>query len=140
MVLMKIADRPAVRNKMAFKSPFTPQLSHQIVAGTAGFTVGAVIGSHYRFNIRILNQGTKSGKISLFQILRGSDCVEAVAKSFRPAVHGEMLGTCGGFQRFSVALQAVYECLAEAGGEIRVLAVCFMAASPARITEDVDVR
>ena len=63
-----------------------------------------------------------------------------VAVGLRSAVHGEVLG--GGVQLaiFGViALQAGDEGHAHALGEVRVLAVGFLAAAPAWVAEDVDV-
>ncbi|MNJ01269.1 hypothetical protein D3C73_1608490 [compost metagenome] len=64
-----------------------------------------------------------------------------VAVGLGATVHGQVLG--GGVElavHRVIALQAVHEGHAHAGGEVRVLAVGFLAAAPSRVTEDVDVR
>ena len=56
------------------------------------------------------------------------------------AVHGEMLGAGGGLEQVGmVALQAAHHGGAEFAGQERILAEGFLAAPPARITEDIDV-
>ena len=64
-----------------------------------------------------------------------------VAVGLGAAVHGEVLG--GGIELAVdrvVALQPAHEGDAHARGQVRVLAVGFLAAAPARVAEDVDVR
>ena len=56
-------------------------------------------------------------------------------------MHGEVLGAGVGFQhgRLGIALQAAHDRHAQLAGEIRVFAVGFHPAAPARVAEDVDV-
>ena len=53
---------------------------------------------------------------------------------------GEVLAAGGGFQVPAVALQALDEADAQTAGQIGILAVGFMAAAPAGIAENVDIR
>jgi len=63
-----------------------------------------------------------------------------VAKGFGAAVNGEVFGSGNGFEVTRVVtLQAVDESDAKTRGEERIFAVSFLAASPARIAEDIDV-
>ena len=137
---MEVPDCPAVRYEMPFESPLSAEFSHQVAAGAAGLVIGAVVCAHNGFDICFLHESPKCRKIRLFQILRRSDGVEAVAESLRPAVHGEMLGTGGSFQCITAALQPAYKSFSKAGGQIWVFTVGLVPASPPGIAENIDVR
>ena len=64
-----------------------------------------------------------------------------VAVGLGAAVHGEVLRGRDHLQVAGVvSLQALHELDAHARGEVRILAVGFLAAPPSRVAEDVDVR
>ena len=139
MILMKILDSPAVRDKVPFEAPFAAQLSHQEVACAAGFSVCAVIGAHNSFHV-CSDKGPESRKIGFLQIFWRSYGIEMMAQSFRAAVDRKMFGTGGGFQLISaVALQPAHKGFTQPGSQKRIFSVGLMPAAPARITEDIDI-
>src|SRR5579862_3843063 len=84
--------------------------------------------------------GTKGGEIRVLEIVRRDIDVEFVSQGFGSAVHRVVFGSRDGEEVFRIiALQAIDERYAHGCGEKRVLAVRFLAASPARIAKDVDV-
>ena len=140
VVLMEIADRPAVRYEVSLEVPFIPEFCHQRPVRAAGFSVRAIVGAHHRFNPGILDQSPESRQIGLFHVLRRGNRVKAVTLRFRPAVYGKVLGARGSFEGVTLSLQAVYKRAAQRCGQVWVFAVGFVSAAPAWIPENVDVR
>ena len=60
--------------------------------------------------------------------------------SLRAGVHGKVLRAGCGLHIFAVSLHSLDERDAEAGGQIRILAVGLMSAAPSRITENIHIR
>ena len=60
-----------------------------------------------------------------------------MAQRLRAAVYGKVLGTGGTFEMVTEALQSADIGLPQAGGEIGIFTVGFMAAAPAGITKDI---
>ena len=125
---------------MSLEAPVAAQRFHQRRARAAGLAVRAVVGAHHGLDLRVPDEGAEGGQIALLHVLGRDDRVEAVAQGLGPAVRREVLGAGGGLERFALALQAAHEGAAEAGGQIGVLAVGLVAAAPAGIAENVDVR
>ena len=63
-----------------------------------------------------------------------------MALRFRPGVNGVVLRSRDDFQILRiVTLQSFDECDTEPAGEVRIFAVGFLSASPARVAKDIDV-
>ncbi len=113
----------------------------QHLVGAGRPAVNRVIGAHHRLHVALDHRGAEGGQVGLFQIARAGVHVEAVAHGLRPAVHGKVLA--GGHRAQVVqvsALHAADKGHAHLGGQERVFAVGLLAAAPARIAKDVDVR
>src|SRR5574344_176069 len=141
VTFVEVAHRPAVRNDMPLEAPLAPQnVFEQVLASAAWFTKRSIICAHHRLNACI-NERLECGKVCFKQIFFAYHCVEFVAVFFRSGVNGIMFCTRCNLQMVRVgALQSFYKGSAHARSEVGVLAVCFLSASPARITEYVDVR
>jgi hypothetical protein len=65
-----------------------------------------------------------------------------MALVLRTAVDGEMLQTCVELVIFlrAVTLKAVNDCTSHDCSKIRILAISLLSPSPARVTEDIDIR
>src|ERR1022692_4174523 len=73
--------------------------------------------------------------------MQGNLHVDGVPGGFGPAVHGEMLGSGDGSKILGiVALHPGDECHGHAAGEEGILAISLLAAAPAWIAENIDVR
>ena len=79
-------------------------------------------------------------QVSSLEVVRGGVDVLGVARRFRPAVYGIVLGSGDRLEEIRVvALQAVYEGDRDLRGQVRILTVRLLPASPARIAKDVDI-
>src|SRR5215469_17213580 len=111
------------------------------LVGAGGYAVDGVVGAHDRLHVRVNDGGAEGGKVGLFEIARADINIEAVAQGFGPAVDGVVLAGGDSFGMLGIGtLYTRDECVAHSGGEEWVLAVGLLAAAPARIAEDVDVR
>src|SRR4051812_13686571 len=112
----------------------------QIVIGASGLSINSVVGAHDGLGFAVDNRHAEGGKISVFQIVLGDIDVGVMAREFGSAMYGIMLGRGDRLEVLGVvALKSGHEGKAETRGEIRIFAVSFLAASPARIAEDIDV-
>ena len=136
---MEVTDGPAIRDKVSFKSPVLSEELHKSWACAARLSVCTVVSSHDRLDTGFAYKRLERRQISLGHVLWGSDRVELVPYGFRSAVYREMLGAGRCLQRLSIALQAMYKSLAQAGCQIRIFSVCLMTAAPSRVTEYVYV-
>ena len=109
VIFMKIADCPAVRDKMSFKSPLSTQFFHQKITGTAGLAVRTVVSAHNSLYAGLFHQCPESRQVGFFHILQRSLGVKAVPESLRAAVNGKMLGTGSCFQGISFSLQSLHK-------------------------------
>ena len=139
MAFMEVTDRPAVRDEMSFKSPVFPEQFHQSGVRAAGISVCAVVCTHDCLDAGFAYQGLKCGQISLRHIFCGRDCVELMTNSFRTAVNRKVLCAGCGLKGLAFSLQTSDKSLSHARRKIRILSVCFVAAAPSRITEDIDI-
>ena len=139
----KIAYRSAVAYHKTAEAPLVAQyLLQQTVAAAAGVAVQPLIGAHLLFCPRLLHKMLEGRQVSLPQVARREVVdVEVVARLFRSAVHGKVLGTGVELHVFMPrrTLQAFHHCLAQARVHVGVFAVSLLSASPARVAEDVDV-
>ncbi len=137
-----IRDGPAVGDDIAVEAPLPAQdRGHQQGAAAAGFALVAVIGAHDRLGSSLAYAHLKGGEVGFAQVAFAGDGVEAVALRLGTAVHGVVFGSGDRLEVARiVALEALDKGDAEAAGEEGILAVGLLAAAPARIAEDVDVR
>ena len=137
---MEIADGPAVGSHMTFEAPLLTQDIHQQGLGAAGrFAVDAVVRAHECLDIGFLDGSLEGGQVGLPHVLGIGDSVELMTDGFGTGMHRKVLGAGGRLEVLALALQALDEAHAQAGGQVGILAVGLMAAAPAGITEDVDV-
>ena len=147
----EVADGTAVAGNQSLEAPFVAQYL-LFVAGlrTAGLSVDTLVGAHHLGHLAFLHQGFEGGEIglpevTLWQVLY----IKGMAVPLRAAVYGIVLGAGEEFAVFAhtevfavVAhtLQAAHHGEAHLRGEVGVFAVGLLAASPAGVTEDIDVR
>ncbi len=141
ILAIDIGGTAAVGDDVAFETPLPAQpFLHQELAGTGRHAVQRVIGAHHRADLAVDHGGTEGRQKSFLEILRRRVEILLVAPLLRPAVHGEMLGRGDGLVIPGiVALQAGDERIGDLSGQVWILAIGFLAASPAWIAEDVDV-
>ncbi len=140
----KIIHSPAVAHHHAVEFPLVAQnLLKQTCIAATGLAVQTLVGAHHLCHMAVLHQRFKSRKVRFPEIAQRQRIdVHAVSAPLRPAVNSKMLGA--GQQLFILlvprSLQSAHDCQAHARSQIRVFAVSFLAASPARVAENVDVR
>ena len=143
VVLPEVAHGATVAHHKVLEAPFVSQdLLEQAVAAAAGLVLPALVGTHHLSHLSLLHQVFEGGQIGLVQVAqRHIGHVGGVARVFRSAVHGVVLGAGPQFAVFAVfgALQTLHHHLAHHTGQIGVFAVGLLSASPARVAEDVDV-
>ena len=139
----KVVHCAAVGRDDALVTPLAAQdLVDELVRGAAGYAAEAVVSSHHFLDVRLDHQVLESRKVGLAEVALGDDGVIAVAVPFRAGVDGIVLRAGMGLQDRGIgrALQAADHGHAQLAGQVRVLAVGFHSASPARVAEQVDVR
>ena len=140
--LIEIGERPAVGDNESLVTPFAAQdVADQIRGSGAGNPAEAVVGRHHFLDARLGHQILESGKIGLAQIALAHLGIEAMAGAFRPGMHGKVLGTGVRLQHFGIgiALEAPHDRHTELAGQVRIFAVGFHSAAPARVAENVDI-
>ncbi len=112
----------------------------QQITRAGRLAVDPVIRAHDRSGSGLDDGGAERGEIGILQVMRRDEDIRAVARGFRAAMHGEVLRCRDHIRQIGVrTLHALHEGDSQPRGEIGILAVCFLTATPARITEDVDV-
>ncbi len=137
-----VEDRPAVRNDVPLEAPLlAKEVLQEQRAGAAGLAVDAVVSPHDRPDLPLADRRLEVRKIRLVEIAIAGGGVEGVPRRLRAAVDREMLGAGHrlGVLRV-VALEAADEGHGHPRSEEGVFAVGLLAAAPARVAEDVDVR
>ena len=142
VLVVEIVDGVAVRNDQGLIAPLVAEdVGKEPVAGAARLTLIAMVGAHNLLDISLLHEGLESRKVGLPEVTHGNGDIETVTHRFRTAVDSIMLGTSMGLVVLLViTLHALYILDTEDGHQIRVLSVGLLAAAPAGIAEDVDVR
>ena len=142
--LVKIIDSSTVADYNSVESPAVAQnLLQQTIGTAARLAFKTLIGTHHLTHIGVLHECAESREIGLPQVaLRQVGDVEAVAHTFRTAVHGIMLGTSQALviARSAVALQSAHHPCAHTTVHVRILAVGLLPSSPSRVAEHVDIR
>ncbi len=137
---MEVADCPAIRDDVALEAPFIAQRFKEQAIRACRFTAHGVVRTHDRISLAFHDRGAKRRSVGVRQIVRGHRHVKTVPQNFRAAMNGKVFGCRDRFQIVRVvALQAGNECHPDAAGEVGILAIGFLAASPARVAKNVDV-
>jgi hypothetical protein len=139
---LDIAHGVAVARHEPLELPVPAQRAvEQGLAGAARHAVDCVVDAHHRLHAALDDRGAERGQVGVLEVVRRGLGVEAVPQRLGAGVDGVVLGGRRHDRMLGVvALQAGDEGHAERPGEERVLAVGLLAASPARVAEDVDVR
>ena len=143
MRLVEIAHGAAVAHHQILESPLVAQnLLKQPLRTAAGVVVKALVGTHHFPDLGILHQRLEGWHVGLPKVAHGHvGQVGRVARVFRSAVHGVVLGAGPKLTilRRLRSLQATHHLRTHHAGQEGVLAVGFLATSPARVAEDVHV-
>ena len=116
--------------------------------GATGLTVDALVGAHDFRHLTFLYQSLECGEIGFPEVSLGQILdIEGMAVPFRTAMNCEMFGAGEEFlvavtQLFTVvgiALQPSNYGESHLRGQVGILAVCLLTASPARVAEDIDI-
>ncbi len=135
-----VVDRIAVRDDKALEPPvLTYQVAQQRAAAHRR-AVDGIIGAHQRIGLAVDNGGTEGGCVGVGQVeLRHID-VKSVAQGLGARVDDEVFRCRHALEIvWIVALDAVDEGDGHMTGQGRIFAIGFLAAAPARVTEDVDI-
>ena len=146
----EVANGSAVAGNQSLKSPFVAQDLLLIAAlGTTSLSVNTLVGTHHLCHLAFLHQCLEGRQIGLPKVTLGQILdVKGMAVPLRSAVYGKVLGTSqqltvfADTQVFTIianTLQSTYYGQSHLRGQIGIFAVGLLSASPARITEDVDV-
>ena len=136
-----VADGAAVADDVAGEVPLVAQAGlQQVRARASRDAVHGVVDAHDRGCLAFDDGGAECGQVGIDEVPLVDARVEAVSCRLRSAVHGVVLRRRHHLQVVRVgSLHPRHERHAHAGREIRILAVGLLAASPARVAEDVDV-
>ena len=137
-----IGHRGAVADHVAVEVPGLPQvIAQQHGIGARRRAVDGVVRAHRRLRVRLGNHRPKRGQIRILKVVRGNIDVGLMPRRFRAAMNGKVLW-CGHHARMAgiVALHSRNEGDAHPARQKRVFPVGLLAASPARIAKDIDVR
>ena len=136
-----IGHRTAIRDNVALKAPITPQVFlEQNGIRTRWRAVQRVVGTHHGLGFAFHDRRPKRGQIGVLHVMPGGLNVNGVSGGLWTAMHREVFRSGNRFQIDGfVPLQAGDEGNAETPGQVGVLAIGFLAASPARIAEDIDI-
>ncbi len=140
--VVNVDDGAAVGDDEALEAPSLAQvLLKKHLVGAGGELIDGVVGAHHRLHLAVGDGGAKGGQVGLFEIARRGIDIDGVARRLRAGVYGEVLAGGHGAEVIQVrALHAPDEGAAHAAGQERILAVGLLAAAPAWVAEDVDVR
>jgi hypothetical protein len=136
-----VGDGSAVGGDVAGELPVVAEnVFEQHGVGAGRLAIDGVVGAHDRVGVGLGDGGAEGGQIGVPEIVGRDVNVGGVARRFRPAVDGVVLGSGDHFKVFGViALHGFNKRDTEAAGEIRVFAVGFLASAPARVAKDIDV-
>ena len=142
-VVVEVADGAAIRYDDAVVTPFPAEyMVQQPVTAATRFTLKAVVGTHHFFYFSFFYQGFKRREIGFIQVARTDVLrIETVAVPFGAGMYGKMFGASVYFVILLVfvqALQAFHDADTHYACQIRVFSIGFYAASPARVTVDID--
>ena len=138
---VEVVDGTAVRYNQGLESPLVAQdIGQKTVAAAAGLALITVVGAHNLLNVSLGYQSLECRQVGLPEVTHGYAYVKAVAVSLKSAVNGVVLGA--GMCLVVLGVVTLHT-LDKSGShltcQVRVLTACLLAASPTRITEDIDI-
>ena len=142
MAAKDVADRIAVRDHITLELPgTTKRVLQEKLAGAGWLTVDPVICAHDGARVALHHSGAKSRQVGVFLVVFADVHVGKVACGLRPAVYG-IVFRCGddAIVVRIIALHAGYESDGHARAQEGIFAISLLAAAPARVAKDVDVR
>src|SRR5438876_2517652 len=139
--LENVNNSAAVGNYVSLKVPFAAKLLlQQELVHARGLPVDSVVGAHYRSRLRVDEGGAERRKISIKLVVFADLYIGGVAGGFRAAVNSKMLGRRNHAVIFRiVSLHSRNKRHAHLCCEEWIFAVGFLAASPTRVTKNIDV-
>ena len=146
----EVADCTAVAGDDTVETPLVAQdLLFVSRLRATGLTVDALVGAHDLCHLSLLDEGLEGREIGFPEVaLRQILHIEGMTVPLWAAVHGEVLGAGQELAVFfsqplsviGIALQSSHHRETHLRSQEGILAVGLLTASPAGITEDVDVR
>ena len=136
-----VAHGIAVGHDVALELPGAAQsvLQRELV-GAGRLPIDAVVGAHDGSGVTLDDGGAECRKVGVFHVMLADIDVGEMTRGLRTAVHDEVLrGRDGEVVAGVRALHSRHVRYRHLRGEERVLAVGFLTAPPARVTEDIDV-
>ena len=142
MIPIDVAHCAAIAHDVALESPLFPQaLLKKVCVGAARYPVYRVVHAHDRVRLAFHDGGPERRQVRIDLVIFAHPGVKHVPIRLWTAMHGVVLGCRDDLQVMGIVpLHARNERDAHAAGEIGIFSVGFLAASPTRIPEDVDVR
>ena len=134
-----VPDGAAVGDVGAVEVPLVAEdVLDEEFAGAAGGAVEGAVDAHDGADVGVAHGDFKGGEVGFVEVAFGWVHAHGVAEFFGAAVDGEVFHAGHGFHVVGVvALEAADVDEGHLAGEERVLAVGFLAASPAGVAEDV---
>src|SRR5947207_3498769 len=107
---------------------------------TSRLAIQAIVGTHHRSGMPFCYRCPERWQVCLAQIAFSDRGIEPVPLGLGAGVYGVVFGRRHDFQILGiVALQSLDEFDSEPAREVRIFAVGFLAAAPARVAKDIDV-
>src|SRR5437762_12136025 len=91
MAGVNVADRPAIGDHVAMKSPFVSQEIKELFAGAGGNAVDSAVRAHHRICFSLYNRCPKRWRVGVGKVVRTWLSVKFVTPYFGPAMDGVML-------------------------------------------------
>src|SRR5215472_7076238 len=89
---MDVMDGPAVRYDVTFEPPLVAQSAEKELVRAGWHATDGIVSAHHGIGMSFHDRGAKRGSVRVGKIMRRNGHIFAVAKSFRAAVNGKMLG------------------------------------------------
>ena len=139
--VIEVVYGTAVRYNQSLESPLVAQdISEQTVTAAAGLALISVVGAHHLLDIGLGHQSLECRQIGLPQVTLAYAYIKTVTVSLQAAVNGIVLGAGMSLVvLWVISLHTFNQSCTHLTGKIRILTAGLLAASPSRITENVDV-
>ena len=142
VTLKDIVDSAAVRDDVSLELPrAAKRVLQQKLVSAGRLAVDAVVCAHHRPGVALHNRRAKCRRVCVFLVMLADVNVSEVARWLRPAVYGKVFGSGDhAIIMRIVALHAGDESNGHTTTEERIFPIGLLAATPARVAEDIDVR
>src|SRR5215471_15403215 len=137
-----ILDRTTVRHYVPIKFPGTPQLVfEQERVNTGGLTVHPIVSAHNRPGMAFDHGSTEGRQVRVLQVVFRYWHIHAMTGRLWAAMHGKMFG-CRDHAVIIriITLESAHKGDAHLAGQKWIFAISFLAATPAGIAKDIDIR